>query len=80
MLVRPNPLQSPMIQVRTTIPMSQIVAVESVDRHAFSKDNVGQMVIKDSSGHVNILYFQAKVRYMCMQYSIEIVYVKLEQQ
>ena len=48
-------------QVRNNIPISQIQAVERVDKHAFSRPTVGQVVTRNSQGHKEIIYFQAKV-------------------
>lgn len=48
-------------QVRNNIPISQVCAVERVDKQAFSKSNMGQIITRNPYGQIDILYFQAKV-------------------
>ena len=40
----------------------QICGVERVDKVAFKKPNVGQVILKDLRGNTEILYIMAKVR------------------
>jgi hypothetical protein len=41
--------------------MNQIIAVEFVDRSAFQKENLGQIITRNSKGLVEIIYFKSKV-------------------
>lgn len=50
-----------LFQVRNNIPISHINAVERVDKHAFARSNIAQVITKNSQGHTELLYFQAKV-------------------
>ncbi|XP_064612151.1 rasGAP-activating-like protein 1 [Liolophura sinensis] len=47
-------------QVRTTIMANMICAVEKVDENAFGKTNMGQILSRNSSGELDILYFHGK--------------------
>ena len=49
------------VKVRTTLLTQQICGVEKVDRVAFKKANIGQVVLKNLHGNTEILYIQGKV-------------------
>ena len=42
--------------------MHQIIAVEFVDKSAFGKANLGQIITRNSRGNMEVVYFRAKVR------------------
>ena len=48
-------------QVRTTFLANQIRGVERVDKFAFSRSNMAQILIENAHGHLEVLYLQAKV-------------------
>ena len=50
------------LQVRSTLPISRIVAVEMTDKTAFKRSNVGQIILRDANKNLEIVYFQTKVK------------------
>uniref|UniRef100_A0A3P8Z4T8 RAS protein activator like 1 n=1 Tax=Esox lucius TaxID=8010 RepID=A0A3P8Z4T8_ESOLU len=48
-------------QVRSTIPVQCVCAVERVDDNAFQQQNVMQVITQDNDGQMNIMYIQCKV-------------------
>ena len=65
--IQVSQMQGPMIhffpsQVRNNIPMPSVCGVERVDFQAFSRKNMGQVLLTTSQGNLQVLYFQAKVR------------------
>ncbi|XP_034152125.1 rasGAP-activating-like protein 1 isoform X1 [Esox lucius] len=47
-------------QVRSTIPVQCVCAVERVDDNAFQQQNVMQVITQDNDGQMNIMYIQCK--------------------
>lgn len=49
------------LQVRSSIPIQCVCAVERVDENAFQQQNVMQLVTQNNVGEVHIVYIQCKV-------------------
>ncbi|MED6283929.1 RasGAP-activating-like protein 1, partial [Characodon lateralis] len=47
-------------QVRTSIPIQRVCAVERVDENAFQQQNVMQVITQDNDGKLNTMYIQCK--------------------
>lgn len=56
------PRDNPVSQMRSSIPVSHIRAVERVDEGAFQLPHVMQVVTQDGSGTLHTTYLQCKVR------------------
>lgn len=54
--------ESPLSQMRSSIPVSDIRAVERVDEGAFQLPHVMQVVTQDGAGAPHTTYLQCKVR------------------
>ncbi|XP_063051546.1 rasGAP-activating-like protein 1 [Engraulis encrasicolus] len=52
--------KTPDWQVRASIPVQCVCAVERVDENAYQLQNVMQVVTQDSEGHLNTMYLQCK--------------------
>ncbi|KAL4660398.1 rasGAP-activating-like protein 1 isoform X1 [Arapaima gigas] len=52
--------KTPDWQVRSSIPMQRVCAVERVDETAFQMQHVMQVVTQDSDGHMQTMYLQCK--------------------
>lgn len=50
-----------LLQVRSSIPIQCVCAVERVDENAFQQQNVMQLVTQNNAGEVHIVYIQCKV-------------------
>lgn len=55
------PFVADLLQVRSSIPIQCVCAVERVDENAFQQQNVMQLVTQNSAGEVHIVYIQCKV-------------------
>lgn len=51
------------LQVRSSIPIQCVCAVERVDENAFQQQNVMQLVTQNNAGEVHIVYIQCKVTF-----------------
>ncbi|MED6255577.1 hypothetical protein ATANTOWER_011585, partial [Ataeniobius toweri] len=47
-------------QVRSSIPIQRVCAVERVDENAFQQQNVMQVITQDNDGKLNTMYIQCK--------------------
>lgn len=52
-----------LLQVRSSIPIQCVCAVERVDENAFQQQNVMQLVTQNNVGEVHIVYIQCKVTF-----------------
>lgn len=50
------------LQVRSSIPIPCVCAVERVDENAFQQQNVMQVITQDNDGQLHTMYIQCKVR------------------
>lgn len=50
------------LQVRSSIPIQCVCAVERVDENAFQQQNVMQVITQDNDGQLHTTYIQCKVR------------------
>lgn len=49
------------VQVRSSIPVQCVCAVERVDENAFQQQNVMQVITQDNDGQLQTMYMQCKV-------------------
>lgn len=49
------------VQVRSSIPVQCVCAVERVDENAFQQQNVMQVITQDNDGQLHTMYIQCKV-------------------
>lgn len=50
-----------LLQVRSSIPIQCVCAVERVDENAFQQQNVMQVITQDNDGQLHTMYIQCKV-------------------
>lgn len=50
-----------LLQVRSSIPILCVCAVERVDENAFQQQNVMQVITQDNDGQLHTMYIQCKV-------------------
>ncbi|XP_044053557.1 rasGAP-activating-like protein 1 isoform X2 [Siniperca chuatsi] len=59
--------KTPDWQVRSSIPIQCVCAVERVDENAFQQQNVMQVITQDNDGQLHTMYIQCKVHWYCHQ-------------
>lgn len=52
-----------LLQVRSSIPIQCVCAVERVDENAFQQQNVMQLITQNNDGQLRIIYIQCKVTF-----------------
>lgn len=52
-----------LLQVRSSIPIQCVCAVERVDENAFQQQNVMQVITQDNDGQLHTIYIQCKVHW-----------------